>query len=156
MTGATEAVITLLKGDGVEVIYADPSLCPVQIRLGTPESPNFEEDRRITIKDVSLLGSITTSPYNVTVSVPTQSITALESLTPIDVFSGRQYLTFAKKESVITTIGGSLTYRYLIHPKLGPAWVLESYVIGNPRPRATSDQLITKEIAKNPIMVQLK
>ena len=114
---------TILPHDGYRIIYADSTNGAVNIMLGSQDNHNFERNRRITIKDVSLeIGD--GSAYNVNIIVPNCG-------TRIEYYRDGVLTAGVNAGYVINTNGGAVTLRYFMSsiPNVG-TWVIESQFIG--------------------------
>lgn len=119
------------KGDGVDIIYANPIDGPIYIQLGVPKDMAFEANKVITIKDVTLEFA-DTSVNHVSVFVPpTDSI----EQTRIEYYDGQLLKVSSGRSAgyVINTHGGSVTYRYMtpFMPGQSPTWIIQNQFLGN-------------------------
>ena len=129
ITGNSSPVATynLLPGDGYRIVYADSTASVVNIILGTIDNNNFERNRRITFKDVSLeLG--TGSMHNVNIIVPNCG-------TRIEYYHNGVLTVSPNAGYSINTNGGAVTLRYFVSPipNIANTWVIESQLLGQPR-----------------------
>ncbi|CAH6419995.1 Hypothetical protein HVR_LOCUS1051 [uncultured virus] len=127
--------ITVTRGDGVNIVYANPAPGPIRIQLGTTASSTFESNRQLIIKDVSLEFGPGSS-HNVYVWVPagirieyyTNSVTGS---------TGPTYGMTASEGGIyiLNTSGGSVTFRYVapLIPGALPTWIIENQLVGNSR-----------------------
>lgn len=132
ISGNTGIDITLIKGDGVNVIYANPAPGDVRIQLGTSTNPAFESNRQLLIKDASLEfgpGSSNNiyvwTPAGIRIEYYGTGITG--GIYGMTASEGGIY--------ILNTSGGSVTFRYLnsVIPGSLPTWVIENQLIGNSR-----------------------
>lgn len=148
-TGNLEPNLIIKKGDGVDIVYANPIPGIVYIQLGTPNDSVFESNRTIVIKDVTMEFGATSS-NNIIIYIPQISNTGptagsspypkpglarMEFYTPTT--SGLAIATneFSPVGYVLNTVAGSVTLRYI--PSLEPGalstWAIENQFIGNSR-----------------------
>lgn len=120
----------VLPGDGLNIIYANPIRGDIYINLGTNNNNVFNNNRLITIKDVTLEFSQSSS-YNIYIWVP--STVRIENYANS---TGCYSLTASTGGAyILNTNGGSVTFRYFLSgiPGSLPTWVIENQFIGNPR-----------------------
>jgi len=124
----------VIRGDGIDIIYANPVNGTIWVQLGIPSDTGFEANRKIVIKDVSL-ESGQSSPYNINIIVPPTEVGSIQ--TRIEYYNGKLLALSSDKLSgyVLNTVGGSVTYRYVesFMPGQPNTWVIENQFIGNPR-----------------------
>lgn len=127
-SGAQDNVVqfTVLPGDGLDVIYSNPNSGNIYVNLGSYSNNNFENNRIITIKDVTLEFT-TGSSYNVYIWVPPN--------TRIENYNSGSLTSSPGGAYILNSNGGSVTLRYFVSGLPGslPTWVIESQFIGNPR-----------------------
>lgn len=125
--GSSEtANVSIVRGDGINVVYANPSRGDIRIQLGREPNPSFEANRQLTVKDVSLeFGS--GSSHNIYLWVPNRVRIEHYGNTGITVSDGGTY--------VLNSSGGAVTLRYASSflPGALPTWVIENQLVGNPR-----------------------
>jgi hypothetical protein len=148
-TGTIEPNLIIKKGDGVDVVYANPISGLVYIQLGTPDDSVFESNRTIVIKDVTMEFGATSS-NNIIIYIPQISNTGptagsgpypkpglarMEFYTPTTSSLVISTNEFSPVGYVLNTVAGSVTLRYI--PSLEPGalstWAIENQFIGNPR-----------------------
>ena len=148
-SGQTGPTLIIRRGDGVNIVYANPVAGPVYIQLGTPEESSFERNRVIVVKDVTLENAATSS-NNVTIYIPSVGIsgpTAGTGTYPQPGVAQMEYynqtnsaLAVANNAGapvgyVLNTVNGSVTLRYVspLQPGSLATWTIENQFIGNPR-----------------------
>lgn len=121
--------ITITKGDGIDVVYVNPSPGPIRIQLGTTNDASFENNRQIIFKDVSVeFGS---SSHNVYIWAPPGV-----RVEHYNTGTGLSGLTATENGIyVLNSSGGSVTFRYSAPfiPGAMPVWMITGQFIGNPR-----------------------
>jgi hypothetical protein len=128
----------IMKGDGINIVYANPINGPVYIQLGIPKDMTFEANRTITIKDVTLEFA-TSSAHNVYVIVPPAPSPPQPEFpqTRIEHYDNEVLKVSSDTAAgyILNTSGGSVTYRYVapLIPGALPTWVIQNQFIGNPR-----------------------
>lgn len=124
----------ITRGDGVDVIYANPIDGIIWIQFGVPNDASFEANRTITIKDATLETGKTSS-NNINIVVP-PAHNGLNQ-TRIEYYNGRSLAVSSDKLTgyVINTAGGSVTYKYMepFMPGQSATWVIQQQFLGNPR-----------------------
>lgn len=124
----------ITRGDGVNIIYANPIDGPIHIQLGLPSDMKFEANRTITIKDVTLEFD-ELSNNNVSIFVPPAQSGVQQSRIE---YYDNNFLRVSSDPLmgyVINTSGGSVTFQYVesLIPGFSPVWVIQSQFQGNSR-----------------------
>lgn len=142
----------IVRGDGVDIIYVNSVDGIIWIQLGTSNNTEFEANRIITIKDVTLETNQSTS-YNVNIIVPPAQIGSLQ--TRIEYYNGKNLAVSSDKLTgyVLNTAGGSVTYRYVepFMPGQSATWIIQNQFLGNIRTnqfRETDSETRSKLIRK--------
>lgn len=142
----------IVKGDGVDIIYANPLDGVIWIQLGLPNDTSFESNRTIVIKDVTLETNQSTS-YNVNIIVPPANDGIPQ--TKIEYYNGKLLAVSSDSLAgyILNTAGGSVTYRYVesFMPGKNATWVIQNQFIGNNRSApfpSTSEETRSKLIRK--------
>ena len=129
-TGITGSDIVITRGDGVNIVYANPAPGDIRIKLGSGDNPTFESNRQLVVKDVSLEFGPGSS-HNVYVWVPNGIRIEHYKI------NGGSYGMTASEAGiyVINSSGGSVTLRYMapLFPGALPTWTIENQLLGNPR-----------------------
>jgi hypothetical protein len=124
----------ITRGDGIDIIYANPVNGTIWIQLGIPTDTGFEANRTIIVKDVSLETG-NTSSYNVNIVVPPTQVGAPQ--TRIEYYDGNTLNISSDKLTgyVLKTAGGSVTYRYVesFMPGQASTWIIQNQFLGNIR-----------------------
>jgi hypothetical protein len=119
---------TIVPGDGVNIVYANPVDGRVDIHLGTGDNTSFEPNRTIIFKDVTL--EVSPGSTNDVLIWSTEG-------TRIETYLADGGLTASNGGAYkLNSSGGAVTFRYVtLDNKLGtlPTWVIESQFVGNPR-----------------------
>lgn len=125
---------TVSRGDGINVIYANPAPGNVNIIL---EDVEFEPNRVLFIKDTSLEYGAGSS-NSIYISVPMGVRIEIYGTTGGTGATG-SFGIIAREAGtyVVTSSGGSVTLRYM-EPDIRvigslPTWVIENQLVGNPR-----------------------
>lgn len=124
----------IIKGDGVDVIYANPLDGIIWIQLGLPSDTSFESNRTIVVKDVTLETG-ESSIYNINIIVPPANDGVPQ--TRIEYYNGKLLAVSSDKLTgyILNTVGGSVTYRYVdsFMPGKNATWVIQNQFLGNIR-----------------------
>jgi len=127
----------ITRGDGIDIVYANPTDGTIWIQLGVPRNVGFEANRTIVIKDVTLEAGNGQTSHNINIIVPPTEVGAPQ--TRIEYYNGKLLAVSTQggveTGYVLNTAGGSVTYRYAASFISGQpsTWVIQSQFLGNMR-----------------------
>jgi hypothetical protein len=123
----TSQIFNLLPEDKTNIIYCNPINGDVNINFGDEDYYDFQVNRSITIKDVSIATNYYNNAYNIYIRAQTPMV--------IETYNNNQLTALPNRGYIINTAGGSVTFTFF---KDTQCWVITTQFIGNTRLTTTT------------------
>jgi len=126
-TKTTSQNLNILPEDNTNIIYGNPINGDINIFFGDTDYYDFQENRSITIKDVSIATNYNNNTYNIYIRTQNPMI--------IETYYNNQLTALPNRGYIINSSGGSVTFTFF---KERQCWVITNQFIGNTRLTTTT------------------